>query len=79
MKTNNLVNAYDHKSGFSDLKAKPVKGFSVGSKRMGNTGVGSADINNWAPHGNNYYATNFSGKMGKTASATINDHKNAVC
>jgi len=59
--------------------SKPVAGFSSGSKRFGNTGVSGADINNWAPHGNNYYATNFTGKLGKTNSSSINDHKNATC
>ena len=72
------MSCYDHKSVFSGSKSKPVAGFSSGSKRFGNTGVGNADINNWGPHGANYYQANFSGQMGKINSSTIPDLKNST-
>lgn len=79
MKHYNATSCYDHKSQFYSSASKPPAGFMCNSKRFGNTGVGGADIKNWAPHGSNYYATNFAGKMGKTHSSTIEDHKNGTC
>lgn len=75
----NAVSSYDFKSGFGSGQSKPAAGFLSGSKRFGNSGIGNADINNWGPHGNSYYNTNFAGKMGKTNSSTIHDLKNGTC
>jgi len=70
------MSCYEHKTQFSDKKNAPQAGFQVASKRFGNTGVGGGDINNWAPHGKNYFATNFTGSMGKIMSQNLPDHKN---
>ena len=75
-KNYNNTSCYEHKTQFKDAQHSPAAGFQSASKRFGNLGVGKSDIRNWAPHGDGYYKTNFSGTLGKMASHEMRDHKN---
>ena len=72
----NNVSCYEAKSMFRTLSSSSSAGFGSASKRFGNLGVGKSDIRNWAPHGEGYYKTNFTGSMGKVVSNDLRDIKN---
>lgn len=71
----NNVSCYEVKSQFKTLSSS-ASGFGSASKRFGNLGVGKSDIRNWAPHGDSYYKTNFTGSMGKLHANDQRDIKN---